>query len=113
MRQDAKTYTPKEGGGTATGLERGEPENMLLKSFSENWNRYLSETFSARILLPKNVRHKKHISKEYGYLQILVTPLANLLPTVIPQAVTDWPASPSIPPADRRPRQRALIKMAI
>ena len=57
--------------------------------------------FSLSNYLPTNLCEKL-------YLQILVTPLASLLPTVIPQAVTDWPASPSIPPAERRPRQRAL-----
>ena len=33
--------------------------------------------------------------------QTLTTPLASLLPTLIPQAVTvDWDISPSIPPDD-------------
>ena len=35
-------------------------------------------------------------------LQILVIPLASLLPTLIPHAVTDWLTPPSMPPADFR-----------
>ena len=45
-------------------------------------------------------------------VQILVTPLASLLPTLIPQAVTDWLAQPSLPPADFRETQSDLSAKA-